>query len=55
MKISLDELLNVKKAFITSITTLVFPIVRVNNQPIRKSKPGEMAIRLREIYLQKAN
>lgn len=52
---SLDDMLNAKEAFITSATALVFPIVKVNNQPIEKGKPGEIAVRLREIYLQKAN
>ncbi|HGN1705966.1 TPA: D-amino-acid transaminase [Providencia rettgeri] len=52
---SLDDMLNAKEAFITSATALVFPIVKVNNQPIGKGKPGEIAVRLREIYLQKAN
>lgn len=52
---SLDEMLNAKEVFITSATTLIFPIVEVNNQQIGEGKPGNTAIRLREIYLQKVN
>ncbi|MEY0604643.1 D-amino acid aminotransferase, partial [Providencia huaxiensis] len=50
---TLDDMLAAKEVFITSATTLVWPIVKVNNQVIGKGEPGEIAIRLREIYLQK--
>lgn len=50
---NLDELLTAKEVFITSATTLVWPVVMVNGQPIGEGEPGKVAIRLREIYLQK--
>ena len=51
---SLEEALNAKEAFITSATTLIWPIIKINGQNIGNGKPGNIAIRLREIYLQKA-
>ncbi|QPE16084.1 D-amino-acid transaminase [Providencia rettgeri] len=50
---SIDEMLEAKEVFITSATTLVWPVIMVNNQLIGEGKPGKLAIRLREIYLQK--
>ncbi|CAB5577132.1 D-amino-acid transaminase [Providencia hangzhouensis] len=50
---SVDEMLEAKEVFITSATTLVWPVIMANNQFIGEGKPGKLAIRLREIYLQK--
>ncbi|MEX6061094.1 D-amino-acid transaminase [Providencia hangzhouensis] len=50
---SIDEMLEAKEVFITSATTLVWPVIMANNQFIGEGKPGKLAIRLREIYLQK--
>ncbi|MEX9869355.1 D-amino-acid transaminase [Providencia huaxiensis] len=50
---SIDEMLEAKEVFITSATTLVWPVIMVNRQLIGEGKPGKLAIRLREIYLQK--
>ncbi|MBQ0533410.1 MULTISPECIES: D-amino-acid transaminase [Providencia] len=50
---SIDEMLEAKEVFITSATTLVWPVIMANNQLIGEGKPGKLAIRLREIYLQK--
>ncbi|MEY0066755.1 D-amino-acid transaminase [Providencia rettgeri] len=49
---SIDEMLEAKEVFITSATTLVWPVIMANNQFIGEGKPGKLAIRLREIYLQ---
>ncbi|MDM9282373.1 D-amino-acid transaminase [Providencia rettgeri] len=50
---SIDEMLEAKEVFITSATTLVWSVIMVNNQLIGEGKPGKLATRLREIYLQK--
>ncbi|MBV2190556.1 D-amino-acid transaminase [Providencia rettgeri] len=50
---SIDEMLEAKEVFITSATTLVWSVIMVNRQLIGEGKPGKLAIRLREIYLQK--
>lgn len=50
---SIDEMLEAKEVFITSATTLVWPVIMANNQFIGEGKPVKLAIRLREIYLQK--
>ncbi|WP_336844393.1 D-amino-acid transaminase [Providencia rettgeri] len=50
---SIDEMLEAKEVFITSATTLVWSVIMVNNQLIGEGKPGKLATRLRDIYLQK--
>ncbi|WP_369311985.1 D-amino-acid transaminase [Providencia rettgeri] len=49
---SLEEMLMAKEVFITSATTLVCPVININNKVIGEGKPGKNAIRLREIYLE---
>ncbi|QCJ69776.1 D-amino acid aminotransferase [Providencia heimbachae] len=49
---TVEEMLDAKEVFITSATTLIWPVVMVNEQRIGEGKPGNIAIRLREIYLQ---
>ncbi|MGJ3352864.1 D-amino-acid transaminase [Providencia sp. Je.9.19] len=50
----LEDALNAKEVFITSATTLIWPVIKINGQNISEGKPGSIAVRLREIYLQKA-
>ncbi len=49
---SLEEMLTAKEVFMTSATTLVCPVIKINHQMIGDGKPGSIAIRLREIYLE---
>lgn len=49
---SLDDMLAAKEVFITSATSLVWPVININGQTIGEGKPGSVAIRLREIYLE---
>ncbi|MBN4863500.1 MULTISPECIES: D-amino-acid transaminase [Providencia] len=49
---SLEEMLTAKEVFMTSATTLVCPVIKINHQKIGEGKPGNIAIRLREIYLE---
>jgi D-alanine transaminase len=45
------EALAAKEAFITSASSFVQPVVSVDGKPIANGKPGPMATRLREIYI----
>jgi D-alanine transaminase len=51
---SLEEAFNATEAFITSATTLVCPVVEIDNQPIANGRPGPVATRLRQLYMQEA-
>jgi D-alanine transaminase len=48
---SLDEALAAKEAFITSASSFVQPVVRIDGHNVAGGTPGPMAIRLREIYV----
>ncbi|WP_213773150.1 D-amino-acid transaminase [Bradyrhizobium sp. dw_78] len=48
---SVQEALAAKEAFITSASLFVQAVVSVDGKPIADGKPGPMATRLREIYL----
>jgi D-alanine transaminase len=45
------EALAAKEAFITSASSFVQPVVSIDGKPIGNGKPGAMASRLREIYI----
>jgi D-alanine transaminase len=45
------EALAAKEAFITSASSFVQPVVSIDGKPIANGKPGPMATRLREIYI----
>jgi D-alanine transaminase len=47
-----EELLAADEVFITSTTSEVMPIVKVNDQPIRDGKPGEITKRLHQQFLE---
>ena len=48
---SVDEALKAKEAFITSASMFVQPVVSIDGQKVADGKPGPMAARLREIYV----
>lgn len=45
------EALNAREAFITSASTLCQSVVRIDGQPIGDGKPGPIATRLRQLYI----
>lgn len=51
---SLDEALGAAEAFLTSATTLVTPVVRIDGSPIGDGTPGEITLKLRKLYLEYA-
>jgi len=48
---TLAEALAADEAFITSASMFVMPVVEVDGQPLGNGRPGPVATRLREIYL----
>jgi len=48
---TLEEALAADEAFITSASTFVMPVVEIDGNAIGTGKPGPVAARLREIYL----
>ncbi|MBQ0212836.1 D-amino-acid transaminase [Proteus vulgaris] len=51
---TLDEAKKAKEAFISSATTLIWPVISIDNEEINQGKVGHLSQRLREIYLDKA-
>lgn len=49
---SVDEALRAKEAFITSASAFVQPVVTIDGQSVGAGKPGPVATRLREIYVE---
>jgi D-alanine transaminase len=47
---SLEEARRAREAFLTSTTSFVTPIVKLDGKPIGTGKPGPIAARLRELY-----
>jgi D-alanine transaminase len=47
---SIDEARRAREAFLTSTTSFVTPIVKLDGKPIGSGKPGPIAARLRELY-----
>jgi D-alanine transaminase len=48
---TIAEALAAKEAFITSASSFVQPVVSIDGKPVGGGKPGAMATRLREIYI----
>ena len=49
-----DEAKGAEEAFITSASTFVMPVVRIDEATIGEGRPGPVARRLREIYLEES-
>jgi D-alanine transaminase len=48
---SMEEAYAAREAFITSATTFVMPVTSIDGKPVGDGKPGELTLRLREIYI----
>jgi len=53
--IALDEIARARETFITSATSFVMPVVKVDGRPVADGRPGELARRLRAEYLRAAD
>ncbi|GFE65026.1 D-amino-acid transaminase [Litoreibacter roseus] len=51
---TLEEAKAADEAFITSASTFVMPVVEIDGTPLGDGKPGSVALRLREIYLEES-
>jgi D-alanine transaminase len=51
---SVEEALDAQEAFLTSATSLVLPVVKIDGKPVGSGKVGPMVKRLRELYLDMA-
>src|ERR1700727_297451 len=49
---TIEEALKAKEAFITSASSFVQPVVKIDGKAVADGKPGPMAQRLREIYIE---
>ena len=48
---TVEEALEAKEAFITSASLFVQPVISIDGKAVANGKPGPMAARLREIYI----
>lgn len=48
---TIEEAYQAKEAFISSATTFVWPVVVIDDKPIGNGKPGEISLKLRDIYI----
>src|SRR6056297_58353 len=51
---TLDEARDAAEAFVTSATTFVTPVVAIDGTPLGDGRPGPVARRLREIYMEES-
>jgi len=51
-RFTLEEALQADEAFISAASSYVLPVVKIDGHAIGTGKPGELTLRLREIYLQ---
>jgi D-alanine transaminase len=51
---SLEEAMEAAEAFITSASAFVLPVVALDDRPIGDGRPGPVATRLREIYIEES-
>jgi D-alanine transaminase len=53
-RFTLDEALTADEVFISAASSYVLPVVQIDDQEINTGTPGELTLRLREIYLEYA-
>jgi D-alanine transaminase len=51
-RFSLDDALAADEAFISGASSYILPVVKIDGREIGAGKPGELTLRLREIYLE---
>jgi len=51
---TIEEAQGADEAFVTSATTFVMPVVEIDGAVVGSGKPGSVAVRLREIYLEES-
>ena len=48
---TVDEAKSATEAFLTSTTSLLLPVTRIDGQPVGDGRPGPVSLRLREAYI----
>jgi len=51
-RFTLADALQADEAFISAASSYVLPVVKIDGKEIGTGKPGELTLRLREIYLE---
>jgi D-alanine transaminase len=51
---TLEEAKGAEEAFVTSATTFVLPVVRIDGEAVGTGRPGPVAARLRALYVEEA-
>ena len=51
---TIEEAQGADEAFVTSASTFVMPVVEIDGAAVGGGKPGPVAARLREIYLEES-
>jgi D-alanine transaminase len=53
-RFTLDEALTADEVFISAASSYVLPVVKIDDQEINTGTPGELTLRLQEIYMEYA-
>ena len=53
-RFTLDEALTADEAFISGASSYILPVVKIDDQEINAGNPGELTLRLRQIYMEYA-
>lgn len=51
---TLEEAIQADEAFLTSASAFVTPVIEIDGAPVGTGKPGPVALRLREVYLEES-
>jgi D-alanine transaminase len=51
---SVEEAKAAREAFVTSASAFVMPVVEIDGQSIGTGTPGELTLRMREIYIEES-
>ncbi len=51
---TIEEAYEADEAFLSSATTIIYPIIEIDGKQIGSGKPGELSVKLRDIYLKEA-
>lgn len=54
-RFTVDEAYNAAEAFLTSASSLVMPVVKIDDKQVADGRPGPMSLRLRELYIEMAD
>lgn len=50
----MEEAYGADEAFLSSATTLIYPVTEIDGRPVGEGRPGPVTRRLRELYVETA-